>query len=93
MTGRKPAVPTDFEDGQIVERPDGFYWVPAGGGRERGPFPSIEEAIAEMQEPDEELESDDESVREAEEALGIPEWVDPDTGQLADDEHTRIEDH
>jgi hypothetical protein len=43
--------------------------------------------------PDVEEESADEALREAEQALGVPEWVDPETGQLADDEHVRLEDH
>jgi hypothetical protein len=43
--------------------------------------------------PDVDEESADEALREAEQALGVPEWVDPETGQLADDEHVRLEDH
>ena len=35
----------------------------------------------------------DEDVRDAATLLGVPEWVDPETGELADDEHTRLEDH
>ena len=25
--------------------------------------------------------------------LGVPEWIDPETGELADDEFVRLEDH
>jgi len=42
-----------------------------------------------------ELEDDTtaEDAREAAAVLGVPEWVDPETGELADDEFTRLEDH
>lgn len=93
MTATPPIETTEFEDGRIIERPDGFYWQSLEGGREHGPFEDLEDALADMQGGDESDADDDEGVREAEEALGVPEWVDPETGELADDEHTRIEDH
>ena len=34
-----------------------------------------------------------ESVEEAEEEIGIADWVDPDTGELAEELTPRIEDH
>jgi hypothetical protein len=34
-----------------------------------------------------------EALHEATLLLDVPDWVDPETGQLADDEHTRLEDH
>jgi len=43
-----------------------------------------------------ELEDDDDHSRAARDAarlLDVPEWVDPETGELADDEQTRLEDH
>jgi hypothetical protein len=42
-----------------------------------------------------EIDEDDavEALREAELLLDVPEWVDPETGELADDEHTRLEEH
>lgn len=38
-------------------------------------------------------EADPDDVRAAGDLLGVPDWVDPDTGHLADDERTRIDDH
>jgi hypothetical protein len=41
-------------------------------------------------------DSDDtaeQDIRDAATLLGVPEWVDPETGELANDEHTRLEDH
>ncbi|HMS81560.1 MAG TPA: hypothetical protein PKC20_18960 [Burkholderiaceae bacterium] len=34
-----------------------------------------------------------EALREAALLLNVPEWVDPETGELADDEPHRLEDH
>lgn len=47
--------------------------------------------------PIEPLEIDDDAqadaLRETAMLLDVPEWVDPETGMLADDELTRLEDH
>ena len=34
-----------------------------------------------------------ESVEQAEAEIGISDWVDPDTGELAEEQTTRFEDH
>ena len=96
MTQTIPTTSAEFDHTRIIERPDGFYWQDDRDGREYGPFQTMVEAVADMQMADddeagEESESDD--VREAEDVLGVPDWVDPDTGQLADDERTRTDDH
>ena len=50
-----------------------------------------------MVEPVEPLEIDEdasaEALREATLLLDVPEWVDPETGELADDEPHRLEEH
>ncbi len=38
-------------------------------------------------------EDADEALRSAGQALGVPDWIDPDTGELADDERTRTDEH
>lgn len=94
MASKIPTTPADFDSTRIVERPDGYWWQPLDGGRERGPFTTLVEAVAEMEINDEAfIEDDTEGVRWVGEALGVPDWVDPETGQLADDLWTRIEDH
>jgi len=40
-----------------------------------------------------EVEENDDGLREAEAELGISEWIDPDTGGPAEDSVPRIEDH
>ena len=91
-----PTTPAAFDSARIIERPDGFYWESLESGREYGPFATLVETVLDMQSisDDEEVEGDDaDDLREAGEALGVPEWIDPETGHLADDEWTRTEDH
>jgi len=94
MTQPIPTTPPDFDRTRIIERPDGFYWQTLDGGREHGPFDTLIDAVNDMQAIDDETEGEElEALREAEDVLGVPGWVDPETGQLADDEWTRTEDH
>jgi len=96
MTQTIPTTSAEFDHTRIIERPDGFYWQDDRDGREYGPFQTMVDAVADMQMADDETaaeESDIDDVRVAEDVLGVPDWVDPDTGQLADDERTRTDDH
>ncbi|HLS55248.1 MAG TPA: hypothetical protein VK052_04200 [Zeimonas sp.] len=96
MTQKIPTTSAEFDHTRIIERPDGFYWQDDRDGREYGPFQTMVEAVADMQMADDETaaeESDIDDVRVAEDVLGVPDWIDPDTGQLADDERTRTDDH
>jgi hypothetical protein len=97
MTHNIPTTPAEFDETRIIERPDGYWWQSKDGGREHGPFETMMDAVSDMGGGDDspDVTDDDfaEAIREAEDVLGVPDWVDPDTGHLADDEHTRIEDH
>ncbi|HLT26544.1 MAG TPA: hypothetical protein VK047_07585 [Zeimonas sp.] len=90
-----PTTPPDFDHTRVIERPDGFWWIDEAEGREYGPFASLVEAVDDMQAADDEtvLDDADEAVRSVGEALGVPGWIDPDTGELADDEWTRTDEH
>jgi hypothetical protein len=87
-----PAIP-QFDDIRLVERPDGHYWQSLDGRRERGPFASRLDAEQDLELYDEEALEVGESLQEAEAEIGIAEWVDPDTGELAEEEVSRIEEH
>jgi hypothetical protein len=78
--------------GRLFERPDGFYWQSLKGGEEYGPFGTRIEAEADMQSGGASSE-DPEALHEAESELGISEWIDPDSGEPAEDFVPRIEDH
>jgi hypothetical protein len=86
------AVP-DYDETRILDRPDGFYWQSKDGRRESGPFATLLEAVQDMQGTDEETPEPGETLAEAEAELGLADWIDPDTGQLAEEELTRIEEH
>ena len=79
---------------RIVERPDGFYWRSEDGRTDYGPFPTLHEAVADMQATGEDNNYEPgESLAEAEGEIGISDWIDPDTGQPAEESIPRTEDH
>lgn len=86
---RAPAKKESAE--RVIERPDGFYTQNAAG-TERGPFETLAEAEAELISEDSEY-APAETLQEAESEMGIAEWIDPDTGDPAEDSVPRIEDH
>lgn len=91
-----PETPPDFDHTRIIERPDGFYWQDDASGETFGPFPTMVEAVEDMEynaADDSELEEAPAAqLEEAEEELGIADWIDPDTGEPAE-ETPRLEDH
>ena len=88
-----PETPAEYDRARIVERPDGFYWQSSDGGKEAGPFPTLLEAVEDMQYSADSDYEPGESVEQAEAEIGIADWVDPDTGELAEEFRPRIEDH
>jgi len=72
------------EAAPIVEHPDGFYWVAPGGRQQFGPFASAEAARADRDMSNEEAPAPGSSLREAEDEIGISDWIDPDTGEPAE---------
>jgi len=88
-----PETVPDYDAARIIERPDGFYWQSRDGSEECGPFATFLEAVQDMQYQDDAEEGVGESVAEAEDELGIADWIDPDTGELAEEHVPRLEDH
>ena len=93
MSQSNPEGPRDYDRTRIVERPDGFYWQEPETGEAYGPFPTLIEAVEDMQASDEGGYEPGESLSEAESEIGIAEWIDPETGQPAEESVPRIEDH
>lgn len=94
MTMPIPETSPDFDRTRIIERPDGFYWQDKESGAEFGPFATLVEAARDMEfNADAASQESGDSVEEAEEALGISDWIDTDTGLPAEDSVPRIEDH
>ncbi|HUX24201.1 MAG TPA: hypothetical protein VMV87_06235 [Burkholderiales bacterium] len=88
-----PETPPEYDKAQVIERPDGFYWQSKESGKESGPFPTLLEAVEDMQYSADSDYEPGESVEQAEAEIGISDWVDPETGELAEEQGPRIEDH
>jgi hypothetical protein len=89
-----PQTPPDFESTRVIERPDGFYWQDELTGKFFGPFPTLLEAVQDMQyqsDSDSDFE-EGESLEDAEEEIGISTWIDPETGEPAEGLSTRHSD-
>jgi hypothetical protein len=87
------SLPIADETSRVMARPDGFYWVADDGRQEFGPFATAVQALAALREGIETALEPGETVAEAEAEIGIGGWVDPDTGQPAEDVATRLEEH
>ena len=77
----------------LVLHPDGYYWLGADGRVQIGPYATAEEALADLHRAADDDIEPEETLPEAEQALGLADWLDPEMGALAEDVHTRIEDH
>ena len=80
---------TEVEIGHLMHRPDGYYWQTPDGTQEFGPFENLELALAHMQSASgEESSEPGETLQEAEDEIGVADWVNPDTGELAEGQST-----
>lgn len=91
MAAQIPQMRAGFDRSLIIERPDGFYWRSAGDGREYGPFATRGEAADDMEFAEADA-GDIETLVEAESEIGIADWIDPETGELAEESIPHIED-
>jgi hypothetical protein len=88
-----PETPPEYDSNRLIERPDGFHWRMKGRAREYGPFATLLEAVQDMELADDETLEPIETVQEAEAEIGIADWIDPDTGELAGVDGIHIEEH
>lgn len=77
---------------RVVEHPDGWYWLAADGHQQFGPFESMEAVLADMDIADASPDAG-QTLAETERLMGLSDWIDPDTGTLAEDTPVRLEDH
>ena len=92
MTHMIPETPPDDDDTRIIERPDGFYWQSKAGGKDFGPFPTLLAAVQDMQVRDNAEVEPGETLEEAEAEIGIADWIDPETGEPAEESIPRVGD-
>jgi hypothetical protein len=92
MKPAAPETPPDYDASRIIERPDGFYWQDRTSGKEYGPFATLLEAEQDMnyEAADDVIESED--LLEAEDEIGINDWIDPDTGEPAEEWRPHLDD-
>jgi hypothetical protein len=93
MPRKTPAPIPEDDRARIIERPDGFYWRAEQSSTEYGPFPSLAEAAADLRSSEESAYEPGETLAEAEDEIGISGWIDPDTGEPAEESIPRTEDH
>lgn len=75
--------PASSQAPDVVERPDGYYWLGPGRDEAFGPFESPLAARADRDRWNEEAPAEGETLREAESEIGISDWIDAETGEPA----------
>lgn len=80
-----PETSPDFDRTRVIERPDGFYWQDKLTGELYGSFATLLEAVQDMQGQGGKGFEEGESLEEAESEIGIADWIDPETGEPAED--------
>lgn len=90
MTHVIPETPPDYDDTRIIERPDGFYRRPKSRGEEFGPFPTLLEAVFDMQYRDNAGIEPGETIEQAEADLGLADRNDPESGEPAEKSIPRL---
>jgi len=88
-----PETPPEYDSTRLIERPNGFYWQSRDGREEFGPFATLLAAVQDMQARDVAAIEPGETAQEAEDEIGIADWVDPETGEPAEEGVPRIEEH
>ncbi len=87
-----PQTPPGYDQARVIERPDGFYWQDKLTDELYGPFPTLLEAVQDMQGQNDTGYEEGESLEEAEAEIGIAGWADPQTGEPAEELQPRLSD-
>ncbi|MBI5439442.1 MAG: hypothetical protein HY936_10965 [Nitrosomonadales bacterium] len=83
---------THHNHARVIERADGFYWQDKVTDELCGPFPTLIEAMQDMQDQSDTDYGEGESLAEAETDIGISNWVDPETGEASEDLQLHLSD-
>ncbi|MBA4141528.1 MAG: hypothetical protein H0X43_00645 [Nitrosospira sp.] len=82
MTHTIPQASRNDDGTRVIERPDGFYWLDEKeSDKVFGPFPTLLEAIQDMEYNADSDYEPGETLEQAEDEIGISDWIDPETGQ------------
>lgn len=92
LSSLKGKTPPDDDQTRVIERPDGFYWQDSLTEKMYGPFPTLLMAMEDMQYQEDSDYEEGESLQEAEAEIGIADWIDPDTGELAEGSSPHLRD-
>ncbi|ADE12380.1 hypothetical protein [Sideroxydans lithotrophicus] len=87
-----PETPPDYDQARVIERPDGFYWQDKDTEELYGPFPTLLGAVQDMQDHDGNDYEEGESLEEAESEIGMADWIDPETGEPAEESPLHLSD-
>lgn len=90
MPKRIPAPPLTeavHDASRVIERPDGFYWHHRHDSKTYGPFPTLLDALQDMEYNDDSDYEPGETLAQAEAEIGIADWIDPDTGLPGEESH------
>ncbi len=93
MKKRIPENPPELDSSRVIGRPGAYYWRNSETGKEYGPFETERDATMDMQASDLAGLEPGETLEEAEDEIGIAGWIDPDTGEPAEESVPRLEDH
>ena len=77
---------------RLIERPNGFYWTDETSGKEYGPFPTLLAATQDIQDMGVSDFGEGVPLAEAEAEIGIADWIDPETGEPAEESTPRLAD-
>jgi len=80
----EPKLHEEDEQARLIERPDGFYWQNKLSEKLYGPFSTLVDAMEDTQYREDSNYEEGQSLIEAEAEIGIADWIDPDTGELAE---------
>ena len=88
-----PQTPPEYDQTRLTEQPDGFYWQDKLTDELHGPFPTILEAVQDMQYRGDTGYEEGESLEDAEAEIGISDWIDPETGEPAEGSPPHLNDN